>query len=209
MGPRRRRYEIATVVGTAILHPVFVDVLHLRGVFIALALFGWGTYLIARVRANRNVLEEWGLQRQGLQPTFVAASAFSLAAFTLTGIIAHRQHTLVFRPQMLWLLALYPVWGLAQQLMVQGILVRAMSGLVTRISRRLLVVLLAALLFAAVHLPDMKLAAGTFVVGAAFTVIYLRWRNLWPLGIYHGWLGVFFYYWVLARDPWCEMFGAG
>lgn len=49
--------------------------------------------------------------------------------------------------------------------------------------------------------------AATFMMGLAFTPMYLRHRNLWPLGIYHGWLGVLTYYWVLARDPWTEMFG--
>jgi hypothetical protein len=45
----------------------------------------------------------------------------------------------------------------------------------------------------AVHLPDMTLAGATLVLGAAFALIYLRWRNTWPLALYHGWLGVFFY----------------
>jgi hypothetical protein len=45
-------------------------------------------------------------------------------------------------------------------------------------------------------------------LGLAFTQIYLRWRNLWPLGIYHAWLGVFAYFWVLHRDPWLEVFGS-
>ena len=40
---------------------------------------------------------------------------------------------------------------------------------------------------------------------AAFTVVFLRHRNVWPLGICHGLLGVVFYSWVLGRDPWWEM----
>jgi hypothetical protein len=43
-------------------------------------------------------------------------------------------------------------------------------------------------------------------VGRAPT-IFLRWRNVWPLGICHGWLGVLFYFWVLGRDPWLEILG--
>jgi hypothetical protein len=58
-----------------------------------------------------------------------------------------------------------------------------------------------------VHLPDFRLATATFVLGLALTPIYLKWRNLWPLGIYHGLLGVLFYFWVLERDPWIEVFG--
>ena len=29
----------------------------------------------------------------------------------------------------------------------------------------------------------------------------------WPLGLYHGWLGAFAYFWILERDPWQELFG--
>jgi uncharacterized protein len=50
--------------------------------------------------------------------------------------------------------------------------------------------------FAALHLPYTASAGSTFVLGAAFTLIDLRWRNIWPLGLWHGWLGVFFYRWV-------------
>ena len=64
----------------------------------------------------------------------------------------------------------------------------------------------ASVLFGAVHLPELKLAAATCLLGLAFTLLYLRWGNLWPLGLCHGWLGVFYYYWVLGRDPWMETF---
>ena len=52
----------------------------------------------------------------------------------------------------------------------------------------------------------LKLVAATGLLGAVFALIYMRWRNLWPLGLYHGWLGVFYYYWILGRDPWAETF---
>ncbi len=68
---------------------------------------------------------------------------------------------------------------------------------------------LASVLFGAVHLPELRLVAATSLLGLVFTLIYLRWHNLWPLGVYHGWLGVFFCYWVLVRDPWRETLGAG
>lgn len=93
-------------------------------------------------------------------------------------------------------------------MLVEGIFVRTVVAIRSGILPKLLATVTAALLFGAVHLPDLRLAAATCLLGAVFTLIYLRWRNLWPLGLYHGWLGVFFYYWVLRRDPWAEMFGA-
>src|ERR1039458_5460111 len=88
------------------------------------------------------------------------------------------------------------------------IFVRTLAGMGAGLWPKLVATALATLLFGAVHLPDMRLAAATCVLGGAFTLIYLRWRNLWPLGLYHGWLRVFFYYWVMGREPWGEMFGA-
>ena len=76
------------------------------------------------------------------------------------------------------------------------------SARVSRIHARI-----CAVLFSLVHVPDPQLMVATFVLGLAFTPIYLRWRNLWPLGVLHGWLGAFCYVWVLDRNPWQEVFG--
>jgi len=107
---------------------------------------------------------------------------------------------------MLVLLALYPIWGTFQQLLVQGVFVRTVISSASGLWPKVIATVVASLLFAAVHLPELKLAAATCLLGLVFTLIYLRWRNLWPLWLYHGWLGVFYYYWVLGRDPWAETF---
>ena len=121
MTTRRAIYEVGAVVATALLHPVFVDVLHQRAVFIALALVGWASYLGLRVWREQDALRELGLRREGLAPAFVATSVFGAAVLITMGVIAHARHALVFRWQMLPLLALYPVWGMVKQLLVQGI----------------------------------------------------------------------------------------
>ena len=51
------------------------------------------------------------------------------------------------------------------------------------------------------------LVLATALLGLVFTPIYLRWRNLWPLGLYHGWLGALCYFWVIGRDPLLEILG--
>jgi uncharacterized protein len=207
--PRRAAYEVAAVAATALLHPVFVDVLHQRAAFVGLALAGWTSYLCWRVRREPDALQALGLRREGFGPAFSATSVFSLVTLAAMGMIAQTQHPLAFRWEMVVLLVLYPVWGLFQQLLVQGIFVRTVAGLGTGNWPKIAATVLAAFLFAAVHLPDAALAGATCALGAVFTLIYLRWRNIWPLGLYHGWLGVFFYYWVLRRDPWMDMLGPG
>jgi len=37
--------------------------------------------------------------------------------------------------------------------------------------------------------------------------IYLRSRNVYVLGLFHGWLGGLFFYTVVGRDPFIEIFG--
>ena len=202
----RNVWEVAAVILTALLHPVFVDVFHQRAVFIALALCGWTIYLGTRCWKEKNVLQHFGFRKQGLKGSFVATSVFAVAAMAAMGGVAVNRHALVIRWPMLVLLALYPIWGTFQQLLVQGVFVRTVISSASGVWPKVIATVVAALLFAAVHLPELKLAAATCLLGLAFTLIYLRWRNLWPLGLYHGWLGVFYYYWVLGRDPWAETF---
>jgi uncharacterized protein len=62
-------------------------------------------------------------------------------------------------------------------------------------------------MFGFMHYPDRWLMAGTFVLALLYCLIYLRERNLFALGLFHGWLGAVFYYTVVGRDPFMEIFG--
>ncbi len=64
-----------------------------------------------------------------------------------------------------------------------------------------------AVLFGLIHIYDWRLAVATFLFELAAIPLYLRYRNLWPLGILQGWLGVLFYLWVLHEDLWMETLG--
>jgi len=200
-------WEVGAVCATALPHPVFVNVLHRRAAFIALALSGWVLYFSMRACQDGGAIRQWGFRRDGLKQAFIVASAFAAVALAAMIGIAVARSTLVFRWQMLALLTLYPVWGTFQQLLVQGVFVRMMTASAAGPWPKATAALAAALLFGAVHLPEWRLVVATSTLGLVFTAIYLRWQNLWPLGLYHGWLGVFYYYWVLGRDPWTEIFG--
>jgi hypothetical protein len=93
-----------------------------------------------------------------------------------------------------------------QQLLVQGIFVRIVAAVSAGLWQKVVTTLAAALLFGAVHLPDMRLTAATCVLGAVFTMIFLRWRNLWPLGLWHGWLACSFTigYWSATHGVKCS-----
>jgi len=69
------------------------------------------------------------------------------------------------------------------------------------------ILLITALSFSLVHYLNTLLMIGTFFLALAYTSLYLKNRNLIVMGIYHGWIGAFFYATILARDPWQELFG--
>jgi hypothetical protein len=199
-------WEIAAVITTALLHPVCVDLLHRRALFIASALCAWGLYFAVRAWRDSDAFRRWGFRREGLRPTFIGTSAFAAAALAVMTAVAIVQGTLVFSWQMLVLLLLYPIWGTFQQLLVQGVFVRTVTLSAGGVGPKVIASIVASVLFGAVHLPELRLALATCGLSLVFTVMHIRWQNLWPLGLYHGWLGVFYYYWVLARNPWSETF---
>jgi ABC-type cobalamin transport system permease subunit len=94
------------------------------------------------------------------------------------------------------------LWGWIQQLLVLGIFVGNLEAIGVR---RPALIALAGIGFAAVHLPDWPLCGATLLLGLGCSALFLRHRNLWPLGVLHGWLGACFYRWVLARDPWADV----
>jgi len=199
----RASLETAAVVLTAALHFVFYHVLSCRGPFIAATVVVWATYFVVRVRGDAGALRAYGLSTHALRESGRATGlvfAIGVAVCLIGGLWRGQVR---FVPHMLVLALLYPVWGMVQQLLVQAMVVR---NLIRALPLPVLVAV-AAVLFGLVHLPELPLAVGTALLGAAFTLIFVRWRNVWPLGVCHGLLGVLFYYWVLGRDPWLEIVG--
>ena len=192
---------MTAVALTAVLHVVFYDVLHARGIFIVVTILAWSTYFALRIRQAPDSRREYGLTTAGLRSSTIATLVVFLVGSAICMAVALARGGLVLVPSMMIVALLYPIWGLLQQLLVQAMVVR---NLAPHISRPVVVVI-AAILFGAVHLPDPTLTIATAALGGVLTVIFLRWRNIWPLGVCHGWLGVLFYYWVLHRDPWLEI----
>ncbi|MHC4341324.1 MAG: CPBP family glutamic-type intramembrane protease [Planctomycetota bacterium] len=207
MGTTARVLEVAAVVATGVLHLLVSNVLGLLGPFIATALLGWGTYAVVRVRRDRSILKEWGFRCGNLRPTFVATSLFAIVSLLVMAAIGHSRGTLTLHWHILLLLVAYPLWGLVQQFLVQALVARNLQGARPPFSSTWFIVPFCALLFGLVHIPDPTLVLATLSLGLVFTPIYLRWRNLWPLGLFHGWLGALCYFWVIGRDPLLEILG--
>jgi len=189
------------VVLTGVLHLVTSEI-GARRAFIPAAALGWGGYVALRARAEPGFLGDLGLTRRNLGPAFRDATLAAVGSAAAMAAIGAAQGSLHLNAHAVPLAAMYPAWGLVQQTLVQGMVARNLSEAEGLLGSPYVVVPVTAALFGMVHLPNVRLAAGTTALGLVFTPLYLKHRNLWPLGLYHGVLGVLFYFWVLDKDPW-------
>lgn len=141
------------------------------------------------VLARRQSLEKLGLGGRGL-----AASLWILPAamaFTIVGVlIARRIGTLHALYQAdLRHIAGYVLWTLYQQFLLNDLFMPRLTRLFANEGAALGV---SAVLFAAAHLPNLPLAAATLVWGAVSCGLFLRYRNLYALGLAQGLLGLGF-----------------
>ena len=197
--------EVLAVMMTGILHLVFKS-LGAKGLFIALASVSWISYIVWRVRQDSSLWVKWGFQTKNLSaaffwPTVIFVGGVSLMAWS--GLVNHR---VLWQDHILFLLLLYPLWGLLQQFLVQALGVANLMALFPK-QGWMVAMPVGIVLFAIIHFPNGLLMIATGLMAGLFIPCYLRDRNLWPLGLYHGWLGTFFYLWVLGKDPWVSVFG--
>lgn len=198
-------FEIVAVVATGALH-LLLRSRGVNGLFIALASVFWAVYIARHVRQDATAWTRWGFRIDNLPSAFKGPTVLFVLASSAMGIYGVSAGTLVWHWHVLLLLVLYPLWGILQQFLVQALVVANLAKLAPRHGRTLAIPI-GAVLFGAVHYPSPWLMLATGGLGCFFIPWYLRYRNLWPLGLYHGWLGTFFYLWVLGRDPWFEVVG--
>jgi uncharacterized protein len=164
----------------------------------------WGAYLVRRMIRTPAILRAWGFRTQGFIAAIKDSTVFFVFALVILLAYGQVMHRLAL-PQTFWLvLALYPLWGLAQQFALQALITTNLRKSVPVLPRRVLV---AAFIFSAAHFPNYQLMVLTLVAGLVFTWIYERHRNLWAVGIVHGILGALAYYLVLGHDPGAEIIG--
>ena len=105
------------------------------------------------------------------------------------------------------MLIVYPIWGTIQQFLVIGLVAGNVKDSKKNDFPDAVIIFLTALLFGLLHYPFYWLMAGTFVLALFYGYVYLRKRNVYVMGIFHGWLGGLFFYTVVGRDPFEEVFG--
>ena len=198
--------ELGAVLLTGLLFLGFISV-GAKGLFIALASISWVGYVTWRVQKDSSLWRQWGFQVNNLSSAFVWPTVIFLLGVGLMGWYGISSGRVLWQSHILVLLLFYPLWGVLQQFLVQALGVANLMRIFPK-QGRVVAMPVGILLFALVHYPDGWLLIGaTGIMACFFIPCYLRDRNLWPLGLYHGWLGTFFYLWVLGRDPWIDVFG--
>jgi hypothetical protein len=175
--------------------------------FIAASCIFWAVFVIARARRHPNVLHDWGFRIDNLAAASMASAVVFALTATAFAVYAHLHGTLRFPPHTLFLLLLYPVYGVVQQFLALAVVVGNLECVRPFRRRRWLVIPIGAALFGVAHVFDMRLVAATFLLELVVIPLYLWRRNLWAYGVLHGWLGALFWLWVLGRDQWAENFG--
>lgn len=204
--PRPDWFALTGVLVSIVLH-VLLDAEKPFLPFIVGCCLFWVGFIGWRVNQNPGVLREWGFRLDNLRRASLAAGGFFLFAASALAAWGAYLGTLSFPPHLGWLLLLYPLWGFIQQFLALGIVARSLEAVPTFAGRPVAVTFATSLLFGLVHLNDWRVAAATIGLEAVFVLFYLRERNLIPLAVVHGWLGAFFYLWVLHVDLWRETFG--
>jgi membrane protease YdiL (CAAX protease family) len=119
---------------------------------------------------------------------WIAAAALVLAAVAI--VVAARMHTLHVSDGVRAFLAThcaYALWTGVQQFLLQGVFLLRFLRLIPRPS---VAALTAAALFATAHLPNPVLTPITFIWGFTACLLFLRYRNIYPLMIAHAILGI-------------------
>jgi len=205
---KTRWLEIIAALITGLGKLVFINWLEWRLIYIIGACLFWGIYVYRRYKKNPGILKYWGFTFHNFGKTLKLLLPFGIISLLAFFIIGHYQGSNILSWRIIPLLFLYPLWGIIQQFLVIGLFAGNLKDMQQNHLPETLIILLTAFVFGIVHYPHLLLVGGTFLLAMCYTFVYMRHRNLYVLGIFHGWLGAFFYYVVLGRDAYLEVFGS-
>ncbi len=137
---------------------------------------------------------EWGLRWPALGPALRDAALFTAAAGAVTYLAGSALGTVHGREHAGRYLAYLVLWAAGQQFALQTVLLRESQAATSRGKG----IVLAAVVFAALHLPNPFLTAVTLLAAGAWCWIYDRHPNLLPLALSHACLTLFV---VSCFDP--------
>ena len=202
----QQQFAILAVFLTAVLKFIFMDWLNWSVFYICGIVLFWMAYILYRVKSNRETLILWGFKKEHFKQSLLYLAPLMFITGIVSVLYSSMNESLSFSRYFILVLLLYPLWGLIQQFMMLGIISQNLASAAEGKMNRYLIVFLVSALFSMVHYPSFFLMIFTFFLEVVFVTVYLKWRNLWAIGIAHGWVGTFILYYVLGRDLWSELF---
>jgi membrane protease YdiL (CAAX protease family) len=144
---------------------------------------------LAIVLARRQSFDDLGLGRRGLVRSFWILPA-AVIPTVVSVLVAKRIGTLhpLYKADFQHVTG-YVLWTLYQQFLLNDYFMPRLTRLLASESAA---VGLAAVLFAAAHLPNLPLTAATLVWGSISCALFRRYHNLYALGLAQGLLGLCF-----------------
>lgn len=155
-------------------------------------------YLAVTVAGKRERAADFGLRFDNLLAAAVPQAVFTAIASAAMVALARVLERPVFRAELAILLPFYPLYGIVQQLVFQGVVQRRLRRL---LRKPWLSACLAAALFSLVHLGDFRLVALTAAAGLFWSLAFLFRPNVIASGISHGLLASLAYPVFLGADP--------
>ncbi|WP_406682881.1 CPBP family intramembrane metalloprotease [Seonamhaeicola sp. MEBiC1930] len=201
-----RIFEISGVILTAVGKFVFMDYLNWRLLFVVFAIISWGVYIFYRYKKERGVLKYWGFRTDNFKKVFKLMLPFALVSIITFLIIGYFNNSINLTWHVIPLLITYPIWGVVQQYLTISLIAGNLKDLKSKKLNNILIILITAVLFSIVHYPSIWLMIGTFILALFYGYVFLKQRNVYVMGVFHGWLGALFYYTVVDRDPFQEVF---
>lgn len=182
-----------------------MDWLNFRAFYIAAACIFWSVYIYKRYRENKSILQNWGFRKDHFKQTFLFLLPFALVmvvAITWYGISSR---VFFLNWHIIPVFIFYPAWGIIQQFLIASLVARNLEKIKTINLSKIQIFLSTSIVFAWVHFPSLPLMIFTFFMELVFLFAYFKWKNLWVLGLYHGWIAGLLLFIALGRDLWNEL----
>ncbi len=204
---RHKIIEIAFAVLTAIGKVIFMDMLNWRLPFISIVIIGWISYILWQRKHHPERLKQWGFRLDTIGSVCKLVWPFAILAVCAFVAVGLWNNSIQWTWHIFPILLIYPLWGILQQFLVIALVAGNLQDFDEHKQRTPFILLGASTLFALIHYPHVWLIGGTFLLALFYGYVFLKERNIIVLGVLHGWLGALFFYTVLNRDPFIEVFG--
>jgi hypothetical protein len=202
---KHRQFEIFAVILTGLMKFVFMGWLNLRIFYIVAACVFWIFYIYKLHEKKPDIYKEWGFQKENLVKSFLVLLPFAVVVIIGIYFRGVNENARFLNWHIIPILIFYPLWGLFQQFMVAGLIAANLKAIAKKYLSENFIIFLISLLFALLHYPSIQLMIYVFLMEIIFLWVYFKWKNLWSLGFYHGFVSGLFLYYVMDRDLWVEL----